>query len=178
MKRITVLRNLMVLAGCAALVCAADVGESHAATTATASSTGYVVQPLSIAKTADLNFGKFIAGASLGTVVVSTGNAQSVTGGVSTTTAFAASAAAATFTVQDEPLATYAISYPNTSVLANGGNSLTLDTFTTAVGNGETVGTLPAGGTQTLTIGATAHVAAGQLAGTYSGTFDVMVNYN
>ena len=159
----------------------ADVGVSHAANNATASSTGQVVQPLAIAKVLDLNFGKFMAGASLGTVVVSTANAQSVTGGVTTTASLGASAKAATFTVTGEPNATYAITYPNTTTLTGAGAPLTLDTFTNAVDVGSValgVGTLPASGPQVLSVGATAHVAASQVSGIYTGSFDVTVNYN
>ena len=181
MERINVFRKVMVLAGCAALICAANIGESQAATTATASSTGTVIQPLSIAKVLDLSIGKFMAGASIGTVVVSTSNAQTVSGGVTTTAALGASAKAATFTVTGEPNATYAISYPNTITLTGAGAPLTLDTFTNAVDVGTVaagVGTLPASGPQVLSVGATAHVAASQAAGVYSGSFDVMVVYN
>jgi len=181
MKRVSVFRKLMVLAGCAALICAADVGVSHAANNATASSTGTVVLPISIAKTLDLSFGKFMAGASLGTVVVSTSNAQSVTGGVTTTAALGASAKAATFTVTGEPSSTYAITYPNTTTLTGAGAPLTLDSFTNAVDAGSVaagVGTLPVAGSHVLSVGATAHVAASQVSGVYSGSFDVTVNYN
>ena len=181
MKRMSVFRKLMVLAGCAALICALDVGVSQAANNATASSTGTVVQPISISKTLDLNFGKFMAGASLGTVVVSTANAQSVTGGVTSSASLGASAKAATFTVTGEPSSSYAISYPNTTTLTGAGAPLTLDTFTNAVDAGTVaagVGTLPVAGSHTLSVGATAHVAASQVAGVYTGSFDVTVNYN
>ena len=181
MKRINVFRKMMVLAGCAALICAADVGVSHAANNATASSTGTVVVPIAIAKVLDLTFGKFLAGASLGTVVVSTANAQSVTGGVTTTTTLGASAKAATFTVTGEPNSTYAITYPNTTTLTGAGTPLSLDTFTNAVDLGSValgVGTLPVGGSHVLSVGATAHVAASQASGIYTGSFDVTVNYN
>lgn len=140
-----------------------------------------MVLPISIAKTLDLSFGKFMAGASLGTVVVSTSNAQSVTGGVTTTAALGASAKAATFTVTGEPSSTYAITYPNTTTLTGAGAPLTLDSFTNAVDAGSVaagVGTLPVAGSHVLSVGATAHVAASQVSGVYSGSFDVTVNYN
>jgi hypothetical protein len=40
------------------------------------------------------------------------------------------------------------------------------------------VGQLSAGGTQTLAVGATLTVGSSQATGSYSGSFDVTVNYN
>ena len=54
---------------------------------------------------------------------------------------------------------------------------MTVDTWTSTPSG---TGTLSAGGSQTLTVGATLNVAGSQVAGTYvSGTpFTVTVNYN
>lgn len=86
-------RKLLVVAGCAALVSAVDVGTSHAVT-AQSTTTGIVVVPLTIEKVLDLNFGKFMSGtgAAAGTVVVSTADGQTVTGGVTTTPGLGATA--------------------------------------------------------------------------------------
>jgi len=183
MKRTSILQKLSVIAGCAALICAVDAGVSYAAT-AQVTTTGIVVAPLTIAKVLDLNFGKFMSGtgAAAGTVVVGTDNAQSVTGGVTTSAALGATAKAATFTITGEPNATYAITYPaQTTLTGTGGDPMTIGSFTNAVNVGSValgVGTLPGSGPQVLSVGATLDVGAEQVAGSYAGTLDVAVNYN
>ena len=181
MKHLTKTRKLLVIAGTVALIGAADVGVSLAANNAVANTSGIVVIPLSIAKVLDLNFGKFVAGGSPGTVVVDTANAQSVTGGVTTTAGLGTTAKAATFTVTGQADSTYAITYPATLPLTGPGADMAIGTFTNAVSDGSVaagIGTLPAAGTHTLSVGATLSVAADQVAGSYSGSFDVTVNYN
>jgi len=177
MKRTSIYRKLLVVAGCAALIGAVDVGVSYAATGST-TATGTVVVPISITKVVDLNFGKFMVGASLGTVVVDTANLQTTSGGATSTAALGAGAKAATFTVAGETLATYAITYSAAPTLTGPGTAIPIGTFTTAVTGGGSVGTLPVGGSHTLIVGATASVEAGQAPGVYSGNLDVTVNYN
>lgn len=182
MKRTSIYRKLIVIAGCVALVCAANVGVSFAAT-ATSTTTGVVILPLTITTVQNLNFGKFMSGvaAAAGTVVVDTANGQTVTGGVTSTTALAAFAKTATFTVTGEPTATYAITYPAQTTLTGTGTAMTIGTFTNAVDVGTValgVGTLPASGPQVLSVGATLTVGANQTAGSYTGSLDVAVNYN
>ncbi|QWV93537.1 DUF4402 domain-containing protein [Geomonas oryzisoli] len=168
------LAKVVVMAGCTALAWAAGAGVSQAAT-ATAATSATVVLPVTITKTIDLNFGRFMSGGTGGTVVVSTAGAQSVTGGVTTTAALGGTATAAAFTISGEPASTYAITFPNTTNLINGANNMTIGTFTTA-----STGTLNTFGAaaETLTVGATLAVGANQASGTYIGTIDVAVNYN
>jgi len=178
MKRTSIFRKLLVVAGCAALISAVDVGLSYAAT-AQSTTTGIVVLPMTITKTMDLNFGKFMSGAAAaaGTVVIATDDGQTVTGGVTTTAALGATAKAATFTVTGEPSSTYDLTYPAQTALTGPGAPMTIGTFTSAVDVG-TVGTFTAAGSQVLSVGATLAVGANQTAGTYAGTLDVEVNYN
>lgn len=138
---------------------------------------------MTITKTVDLNFGKFMSGAAAaaGTVVVATDDTQSVDGGVTTTAALGASATAATFTVTGEPLSTYAITYPAQTVLTGPGAPMTIGDFTNAVDVGTVaagVGTFTAAGSHFLKVGATLTVGANQTSGAYAGTLDVAVNYN
>lgn len=169
-------KNVLVAAGCAALVWAAGIGTSHAATAQT-NTTATVLLPITITKTADLNFGKFMSGATGGTVVVTTAGAQSVTGDLTTTAALGATAAAATFTIAGEPTNTYAVTFPAQTALVGPGGStpMTIGTFTTA--SSGTLGTFGAAA-ETLSVGATLTVNANQASGTYNGTLDVAVNYN
>lgn len=167
-------KKVLVAAGCTALVWTAGVGTSHAATAQT-NTTAAVLLPITITKTADLNFGKFMSGAAGGTVVVSTAGAQSVTGDLTTTAAFGAFAAAAAFTISGEPTSTYAVTFPAQTPLTGPGVDMTIGTFTTA--STGTLNTFGAGA-ETLSVGATLSVNANQASGIYNGTLDVAVNYN
>ena len=91
------------------------------------------------------------------------------------------SANSAHFSVGGESGAAYAITLPASSTLSDGAShNMTVDTFQASVAAGApgaTTGTLT-GGAQTFNVGATLHVSISQLAGTYTGTFDVSVAYN
>lgn len=149
---------------------------------ATASATATIVTPIAIAKTVDMNFGNVAAGASLGTVVLAPGGGRSTTGGVSLP-AVAGTVTAASFNVTGQALFTYAITLPGAATtIASGANTMTVTNFTS---NPTPTGALDATGAETLTVGATLNVAAGQPAGVYSsgnaggsGDFTVTVNYN
>jgi hypothetical protein len=140
---------------------------------ASANANARVVAAITLNKTADLNFGDVVAGGTLGTVVMSTVGARTVTGG--TTLGNANGAAVAAFTVGGVASATYAISLPSgATTISSGGNNMTVDTWT----GSKATGTLSAGGSDNFTVGGTLHVAANQAAGSYTGTFSVSVNYN
>lgn len=140
--------------------------------TATANVTADVVAAISITKTTDMNFGKVVAGATGGTVVLSTASARSATGGV--TLGNAGATAAASFDVTGESGATYAITLPASATIVSGTDEMVVDAFE---GDPDGTGTLT-GGSETLNVGATLNVDASQPTGTYAGTFDVTVAYN
>jgi hypothetical protein len=105
--------------------------------------------------------------------VRSTGGA----GGV-TLPATVGTVAAASFTVSGQGSYTYSISLPSTCTITDAGShTMTVNGFTS---NPATTGALSSGGTQTLTVGATLNVIAGQSAGTYTNAtgVPVTVNYN
>jgi len=143
------------------------------AATATANVTASIVPAITITKDTDMSFADVVAGASAGTVVLSTAGTRSVTGG--TTLGNAAGTAAAAFTVTGDPSSTYSITLPAFATINSGGNTMTVNTF---VSNPSGTGTLSGGGTQSLSVGATLQVGASQVQGNYSGTFDVTVAYN
>ncbi len=120
----------------------------------------------SVTQKFDLAFGSAAGDVDLaGTVVESTGGAKTVTGGA---TDFGGQDRAAQFTVRGTGNTSYSCTLPGSITVTSGGNSATVDTFTTNPGLS---GTLPGNGKLNIDIGATVHLAAGQAAGTYSGTF-------
>jgi hypothetical protein len=126
---------------------------------------------------APLDFGSVIAGASLGTVVISPAGARSSTGGVFLT---GATFGAAGLDVQlcgqiGVQKFTVTVQAPSVTISNGSGGTMTVDTFK---GN-PTLGTSVAGSTQSgvrIWIGATLRVAANQAPGLYAGTFTVIVN--
>lgn len=161
-----------------AIVMIAFSVSTFAQVTATATAAATIVTPITITKTTDMNFGNIAVNASLGTVVLPAAAApvRTVTGGC-TLPATAGTVAAAAFTVTGQSGFTYSITLPASASLTGPGPAMTADTFvsnpTVAAGG------LLTGGTQTLYVGATLHVAASQTAGAYiSAAFNVTVNYN
>lgn len=145
--------------------------------TATATATARIVTPISITKTVDMNFGNVaVQSATAGTVVMTPAGVRSTTGGT-TLPVTAGTVTAASFTIAGESGYTYAITLPVSALtITSSSNTMTVSSFTSSPSS---TGTLT-GGSQTLTVGATLNVGAGQAAGTYaSGTpFNVTVNYN
>jgi Domain of unknown function (DUF4402) len=152
------------------------VAFAQATTTATATAT--IVTPISITKTVDMNFGNVaVQTAAGGTVVMTALGVRSPTGGVTLPTT-AGTVTPATFTVSGQGTYTYIITLPSTALtITSGSNTMSVTAFTSSP---TPTGVLSAGGTQTLTVGATLNVAAAQPAGVYvSATpFSVTVNYN
>ena len=130
-----------------------------------------VALALTIVKNADMQFGT-ISESGAGTVVLATDGSRTTTGSASILAS--GPGAAADFLVTGQPSATYSITLP-----ANGTVSLTGPGAPMAVIDfmDDAGGTL-VGGSDTFNVGATLNVGAAQAADTYSGTFDVTVNYN
>ena len=146
---------------------------------ATATATATIVTPIAISKTTDMSFGNLYASGSLGTAVIDPSGTLSVTGGVTQATP-TGTVTAATFNVTGMANWTYSITLPAAAnVISSGANNMDVDTWISSptVGAG---GQLDGTGAQTLSVGATLRVAAGQAAGTYvsGAAFTVTVNYN
>lgn len=129
-------------------------------------------QVTSVTAISGLNFGSFVANGS-GSVTVAASGLRSKSGSV-TLLSQGAPAAAAQFTVSGSPNASYSISLPTESSLTGPGSAMTLSIFTSTPSGS---GLLAAGGTQTLSVGATLTVGASQTPGTYSGNFNVTVQH-
>ncbi len=168
-------------------MCTGAYAQSSA--TASADALAKVIKPLSVQKMADMNFGRIVQNASLGTVKLGTDGA--VTPSIDGLTYGGATAgavpAAAEFSVGGEAGYGYSITLPATVTLT----SLNLATPATMTATGFMVAvgadaataspgtaTLNDSGVGTFTVGATLAVGANQAVDDYRGTFNVTVNYN
>lgn len=131
-----------------------------------------VVAVIGISATQSLQFGRFAA-ATGGTVAVSPDGTRTAGGGAILA---GGSYAQAAFTVTGISAANYSISLPTNGAVAltGPGTNMAINNF---VSSPSTSGTLDALGKQTLNVGATLTVNANQTNGNYSGSFDVIVNY-
>jgi hypothetical protein len=170
------------LAAGASLLCA--VSAIQAATTANTSARVY--KPLTVTGTANLAFGSFtVSGSTPGTVVVTTLNARTQTGGVTLVPTGATTVG--TLEIDGETGATYSLTVTPT-VLTHTNNTDTmslatihaLDTGTTSTSSGgPATGTLDGTtGKQNVLLGGILTVVAGQVPGSYSGTISATVAYN
>ena len=130
--------------------------------------------PLTVVRTGDLAFGRFVAGTGGTVTVTANGNAVSA-GDVFIPTSSTASPA--TFAVSGEPDFVFALTLPGDQQVALTSNtgSMALTNFTSA---GGPTGQLNSVGAQSLSIGATLNVGSGQPPGAYSGSFSILVEYN
>lgn len=133
------------------------------------------VASMTINNTRGLSFGSFVAGSG-GTVTVSAGSERSATGAVILLPS--TSGQSAQFTVQGDPNATYTIELPadSTVVLTGPGADMALTNFTSQPSGAG--GQLDLTGSQVLSVGATLQVGGNQVSGSYSGSYNVTVNYN
>jgi hypothetical protein len=147
--------------------------------TATSSASATIVTPIGITNTAVMNFGNVAVQTATGGTVILAPAGTRTTGGAGGVTlpSVTGTVTAASFTVSGQSNYNYAITLPSTATVANGANTMLVNTFTSFP---SATGTLSAGGTQTLTVGATLNVTANQAVGSYTTAtpFDVIVNYN
>lgn len=147
---------------------------SQAATTSN-TATATVVAPIAIAAGDTLRFGSFSTSAAAQTVSINaTTGARTSSGALLATS----TVGRATFNVTGSGVLTYAITLPS-SVNIVTGTSLPAETMavSTFTSDPSGTGTLTAGA-QTLGVGATITTVASQVAGAYTGTFNVSVEYN
>ena len=168
------MKNLIAVFAAIVLV-AGLTATANAQVTGTATGSATIITPIAITNAGNMNFGNIAVSASAGTVVLSPASVRSITGGV-TLPAVTGTVTAAAFTVTGLGSSTYSIQLPASYTITSGGNSMTVNAFTSTPSG---TGTL-SGGTQTIQVGATLNVAASQAAGSYTNAtgFPVIVNYN
>jgi hypothetical protein len=133
-----------------------------------------IIRPIAIAATASLRFGVIARPSTAGTLTVSTTGAVSTTGGVIGSNAInqgALGPRAGTFRVTGEPGASFGVVLPPTATVTAPGGSMTISLFTVGALTGSPVGTLD------IAVGGTLAVSANQPVGSYSGTYQITVNY-
>lgn len=165
----TVILTLFACAG----KCYAQGGAANAGASAS------IVSPMSLAKTGDMSFGNTaVSSVAGGTVTLTPEGIRTAGGSGITLPATSGVISAAAFTVAGEPGFTYAITLPESAVMHGPGTAdIMIDAFTSYPSS---TGTLSAGGTQTLKVGATLTLAAAQSPGMYTNAaaVPVTVNYN
>lgn len=131
-----------------------------------------LLRPLTLLKTADLDFGTIIV-SSAGTVVIDpTSNSASKTGGL----VLSGTAAAASFTGAATGLSLIFIPTPGPITLTRSGGTQTM-TVNNFVVQGGNIRITFANGAFSFNVGATLNVATGQADGLYLGTFNVDATY-
>ena len=149
---------------------------SFAQSTDNATASATIIAPISIAKTADMNFGNIAVNASPGTVILATDGSRTKTGGV-TLPIVVGTVTAAHFLVTGAISTTYAITLPTSITISHSTDYMYVDTFISDPSSTGTIGN--PSGTQVIWVGATLNVGASQAAGVYGpGSFPVTVNYN
>jgi hypothetical protein len=163
--------NKRLLSGLAAAVLTS--ASSHmvlAASISTPSASAQVIEPMTIANPTSMYFG-LVAGipGSATTVVLDLVDGTTPGGG-----AYADNTGtSADFTIAGEAGRAYTLTLPASITLTGGPGP---DMVVNAITNNAT-GTVPGAGTETFQVGGTLNIGAGQLAGTYSQTYTVTVNY-
>ena len=158
------MKNIVKAIATAAIIIA-GTNVSFAQATATAAASATIITPISIVKTVDMNFGNVAVSASLaGTAILAPAGTRTTGGGGGVTLpATTGTVSAASFTVSGQGSYTYAITLPTSAVSLSDGATHTMN-VTAFTSSPSATGLLSSGGTQTLTVGATLNVSAGQAA--------------
>jgi hypothetical protein len=144
------------------------------AATRSANGEADVLNPLSVIKNADLNFGTLVVSGA-GTAVIDPVSGTETTTGAVTPSGTAAHPALFTGTGSKNSVVHIRLpTAPITVTRVGGTQTMTVSTWTT---DAPTNLKVPPSSTFTFAVGATLNVAAGQVPGTYTGTFNVTVQY-
>lgn len=138
-----------------------------------------VFRSLTIAKTADLNFGRISAPRSgTGTVSLASANGAVTVSGTGVSALSAVTPGAAAFTIAGEGGQSLSVSVPTTFVITGTGGSITVTTSPSHSGVQTLSGAIGAAGTIPLKIGGSFNLSTSTGLGTYTGSLSVTVQYN
>ena len=174
------MKNIVKSIAIAAVAVIGFSNSTFAQATATASASANIITPITIVKTVDMNFGNVaVSAVNAGTAILAPAGTRTTGGGGGVTLpATAGTVSAASFTVSGQASYTYAITLPSSCTITDGAShNMNVNAFTSSP---SATGALSTGGTQTLTVGATLNVTAGQFSAAYTNAtgVPVTVNYN
>jgi spore coat protein U-like protein len=153
--------------------------QTGASASASAQAKATVVTVISITKIDDLNFGSFAPGANGGTVSVQLDGTRSFTGSVTLLDQGEETPTRALYNVRGKANASFYVKLPDAnSVSLTGPANVDPLKITLFVHNAGDNPALDGNGEKQFSVGATLAVNPNQPAGTYTGTFDVIVAYN
>lgn len=160
--------------GALALMLAACLTAPAQAAGTASTANAITLRPLSILNITELDFGTNAAGATAGTVVINPNDdARTTTGGV---VPAGGTPNAGKFYTYGGPLQSVQVNRGPLPVLNRAGGGATM-TVTQLTLNGPTLRYLDTAGLLDLRVGGTLAIGANQLAGSYSGTFQIIVTY-
>lgn len=139
---------------------------------ASATISASIIAPIGISATTPMSFGDIGPSEFSGSLVLSNSgaalatNVTEVPGGI---------VSEGVFTVTGDGNAAYSVTLPSSATLSSGANTMTITGFNH---DGGATPTIAGGGSRDLSIGATLNVGANQSGGAYTGTYQVIVNYN
>lgn len=179
------MKNMKRILGLGVVLIGFSTAASAQATTS-ASATGTIIEPISIVKNVDLNFGNMSSNGSVGQVLLpaTAGTPTRVaSGGLTAVLATPGTVTAAQFTVTGNNGYTYLITLPTTPVALTGTGltaGVTADNFVSSYAGTSNIGTITTGTTDIFYVGATFKTPAGAIVpGVYTNSaFNVTVNYN
>ena len=162
--------NKRLISGLAAAILAGIYSQAAFAADATGNASATVLAPLTITEDTPMDFGS-VSGdtASATTVILTTAGATSSADGAFTDN----TGQEGIFDVTGAPGAAYNITLPASATLTGPGADMTVDSFNHDRGATPTL----TGGADTISIGATLNINPAQLAGGYTGTYTVTVEY-
>jgi Mat/Ecp fimbriae major subunit len=151
----------------------AFAGTTAQAATATATAKAKILAPITVTKTADLDFATIVTGTAPATVGVSTAGVRSCGVGL----VCSGTATAAKFDVTGTTNAVVTVSVPSSVTLTSGSDTMSVTGITSSATGGVLTLTGVAA-TDVVSVGGTLNVAGGQANGVYTNTADLTVTVN